>query len=283
MQQNLAYFLAKSRTELTKVNNDHALQVAIAKQRWLKQKIEHDQKRAQQFLPSCWGRAPFGTTATQNYQRLGGVASMVGTCMADIVDGAIIMMEGNLPNKKFEDFVPPVAAHTNQQTGETLASQHRRMEAELKRQLQDCNVKFQASEEERQRAWTKMMKTKTDMEPSPATIAGRKGRTDVPNYQIPLPPLRNSTQQVVPRELVTRTAVASYTPPASTELSNANGSDSKYSAARVRERISADGTVAPVTEPKKTREGLYVRPAGRTRKGMQWDAIRGIWVPEESQ
>lgn len=57
-------------------------------------------------------------------------------------------------------------------------------------------------------------------------------------------------------------------------------SDSKYSAARVRERISSDGTVAPVTTPKRTKDGLYVRPAGRTRKGMEWDAVRGIWVPE---
>lgn len=282
LQQNLAYFLAKSRTELAKVNSDHALQVAIAKQRWLKQKLEHDQKRAQQFLPSCWGRPPFGTTSTQNYQRLGGVAGVVGTCVADIIDGAIIMLEGNLPNNKFEDFVPPAAPHTNQQTGESLASQHRRMESEMKRQLHECNVKFQASEEERQRAWTKMMKTKTEIEPSSAAMAARRGRTDVPNFHIPLPPLRNSTQQVVPRELVTRTAVASYTPPVSNGLTNANSSDSKYSAARVRERISADGTVAPVTEPKKTKEGLYVRPAGRTRKGMQWDAVRGIWVPEDS-
>jgi hypothetical protein len=33
-------------------------------------------------------------------------------------------------------------------------------------------------------------------------------------------------------------------------------------------------------KPKKTPDGLYQRPAGRKRKGMQWDAVRGIWVPE---
>ena len=106
------------------------------------------------------------------------------------------------------------------------------------------------------------------------------------NYQsIPLPPLRSSTQQTVPQEFsVARAAVASYTPPRSV-IGNPDGlgSESKYSAARVRERIGADGSVAPVSEPKKTKDGLYQRPAGRTRKGMQWDAIRGIWVPEGSQ
>lgn len=56
-------------------------------------------------------------------------------------------------------------------------------------------------------------------------------------------------------------------------------SDSKYSAARVRERIGSDGTVAPAMAPTRTREGLYVRPADRTQKGMEWDAVKGVWVP----
>lgn len=55
--------------------------------------------------------------------------------------------------------------------------------------------------------------------------------------------------------------------------------ESKYSAARVKERIAADGSVQPVSEPKKSKDGLYLRPAGRTRKGMDWDAVRGIWIP----
>jgi hypothetical protein len=62
-------------------------------------------------------------------------------------------------------------------------------------------------------------------------------------------------------------------------VNSTGGSESKYSAARVKERIGADGTVAPVSEPKLTKDGLYVRPAGRTRKGMDWDALRGIWIP----
>lgn len=258
------------------------MQVAMAKQRWLKQKMEHDKNRAQQFLPSNWGQTPFGTNVTQNYQRRGGVASMVGGIVADLVDGAIIMLEGNIPNLKFDDFVPPPEPHTNQQTGETMAQQHYRMENELKRQLQECTTKLQASEEERQRAWTRMMKTKAEVEPS-SNAGGRRGRIDLTNYHmVPLPALRNSGTQQLPREFVNRTTVASYIPPRAPTTMSADASDSKYSAARVRERISSDGSVAPVTEPKK-RDGLYMRPAGRTRKGMQWDAVRGIWVPEGSQ
>jgi hypothetical protein len=58
--------------------------------------------------------------------------------------------------------------------------------------------------------------------------------------------------------------------------------DNKYSAAKVRERIYADGSVRPVTEPKRGKDGLFQRPAGRTRKGMNWDAVRGIWIPDPS-
>lgn len=59
------------------------------------------------------------------------------------------------------------------------------------------------------------------------------------------------------------------------------GSESKYSYAKMKERIAADGSVVPVSEPKKTKNGLYQRPVGRTRKGMEWDAGRGIWVPQQ--
>ena len=58
-----------------------------------------------------------------------------------------------------------------------------------------------------------------------------------------------------------------------------NTSDSKYSAARVKERIFSDGSVVPVTMPKQNKDGLYQRPAGRKRKNMKWDAVRGRWMP----
>lgn len=77
--------------------------------------------------------------------------------------------------------------------------------------------------------------------------------------------------------------LSSIAAPAAAAAAAAAGSDSKYSAARVRERIANDGTVAPVTIPKKTKDGLFQRPAGRRRKGMEWDAVRGIWVPAEQQ
>jgi hypothetical protein len=55
-------------------------------------------------------------------------------------------------------------------------------------------------------------------------------------------------------------------------------SESKYSAAKVRERHSADGSVAPASEPKRDKDGKYIRPPGRGRIGMDWDEIRGVWI-----
>lgn len=52
----------------------------------------------------------------------------------------------------------------------------------------------------------------------------------------------------------------------------------KYNAASLRERINLDGSVAPATQPRKDRNGRYIRPAGRGRIGMEWDDIRGVWV-----
>lgn len=53
----------------------------------------------------------------------------------------------------------------------------------------------------------------------------------------------------------------------------------RYSMQNVQARIQNDGTVVPVTAPKQLENGLYQRPIGRQRKGMDWDAVRGVWIP----
>ena len=58
--------------------------------------------------------------------------------------------------------------------------------------------------------------------------------------------------------------------------------DNKYSAEAVRARMSSDGSVRPINTPKLTRDGLFMRPAGRQRKGMDWDGVNGMWVPQGS-
>ncbi len=61
--------------------------------------------------------------------------------------------------------------------------------------------------------------------------------------------------------------------------SSSSASENKYSLEKVRARIHSDGSVRPVSEPKRGKDGLFLRPAGRQRKGMDWDAHNGRWVP----
>ena len=202
---------------------------------------------------------------------------MVAGCLADVVDGTLIMLEGKVPNNKFAAFQAP-PSHANQQAGESMQQQIARSENEFRLQLEQTTTQYQQSEEARQRAWTKMMKIKAELE-TLSGGTGRQGYLDMNNYhRIPLPPLRNSQLQQMPQDYASRSNVASFTPPPVPGTNSA--SVSKYSAAKVRERMSNDGSVAPVAEPKKDKDGLFIRPAGRTRKGMKWDAVQGIWVPE---
>lgn len=57
------------------------------------------------------------------------------------------------------------------------------------------------------------------------------------------------------------------------------GYGDKYSQTNVNARKNSDGTVVPVSTPKLLPDGTYARPAGRQRKGMDWDAIKGCWFP----
>jgi hypothetical protein len=255
------------------MNNDYALQVAIAKQRWLKQKQKHDTARIKTVMPSSYGHPPLGTATIQNFCRHPNQPNglTIGSCLADIVDASIMISEGKMPaSKKFEDFIPPVAPVLP--NGETVAQQHSRTENSMRKDLNIVNTKYLQSEEGRKRYWRKLMKLRTEVEVP--LSAGRRPH----NYtHMTMPPLRSSTIQSLPHLNYGGVRPARYTP------TTRPVSESKYSAEKVRKRIAADGSVAPVSETKKTKDGLYLRPAGRTRKGMQWDDVRGIWMPEGQQ
>ncbi len=84
------------------------------------------------------------------------------------------------------------------------------------------------------------------------------------------------SSQVVP----TTTALLAPTTPGVTTAGSA--AENKYSLEKVRARMFSDGSVLPVGMPKRGKDGLFLRPAGRQRKGMDWDAVNGKWVPQGS-
>jgi hypothetical protein len=297
VQNQLNTFVYENRGQMSKMKNEYSVEVAIAKNRWNKRRQQFEHHKLDKMLPSRWGRTPTGTQTTRNYAaRHDQVSTPVAATLADIIDSVELIGMGQLQNEKFQEpYNPPAppdlgAAVVDQDNGETSMQRQQRIEASLRQEVNAVSVSLRSCEDERQRAWKKMLKTKAEFDlPSHQVTNMNGGRihVDLNNYHVmALPALQASAQQNIPQEAASKSMVPSYAPVrtynAAVAIASANAacnSDSKYSAARVRERISADGSVAPVTEPKKTKDGLFQRPAGRTRKGMEWDALRGIWIP----
>lgn len=273
-ERRLTFTIAKGRHDLTKAHSDYTIAYTTAKQRWVNEKNEFDKKKCDSVLPTKWGSRPYGTDKTNGFKNnADNLADItVGYTLSDIVDGCILIATGKSTLNPFKEFFPPAAPGINSETGENMAQSQHRIETELRNQCNAMNTKFKESEAERTRAWRKMMKAQVELRSLTSNNVRGNVRISKKNYApMSLPSL--STVQSIPREMMHRAAsTATYTIP----------QDSKYSKARINERKSADGTVAPVSEPKKTKDGLYVRPAGRTRKGMEWDAVNGVWVPQQT-
>ena len=268
-----------NRNVLHHSKKEYTARLAMARNAHLKERRAFEEQKLTKLLPSRFGRPPTGTRVTQNYAHRSPVGYQVAGVLADVIDAVDSIGQGIARNEKFtEPFqAPPVPA----------IEDRRSIEEAMQQEYKSLSARLRASEEERSRCWKKMLKTKADHDVPHQHYSGGSRRYIMPNQLslVPVPQLRSSMTETVPQQAA-RSAVPTYTPTArrpSMPVDGANStpgsSQSKYSAARVKQRISSDGTVAPVSQPKMTKEGLYQRPAGRTRKGMEWDAVRGIWVP----
>ena len=188
----------------------------------------------------------------------------------------------------------------DQNTGETLGERQERLEGALRKKLADLGTNLHASEEARKRGWKKLLKTKAEFDiphQLMTNAGGRKSKMQFdPNqfHLLPVPPLRASDglSMMPPPVSYASPSIPSYVPQAPVSYvpqapvsfvpqtpvscvpqapkvaaptsSSAQGqAESKYSAAKVKERIAPDGSVMPVSEPKKTKDGLYQHPTGR--------------------
>ena len=286
--QNQVNQLSQQIRALTQsVQSDYMVQVTLAKNRWNLDRCSFETSKLNKMLPSRNGIMPSGSMMTQNYKsrpdRIAvGLNEIVANCIADVVDCVDNIGCGRIRNERFQDpFVLPTPS------AEVEALHHtKQLETTRRNELNTCTLKLRTSEGERLRAWRKMLKTKMEFDIPHQQYSGSGQMRLIHLTQsmcasMQLPALHVTAAQDIPQELPGRSSVATYTPmhTARTQPSQIPLSESKYSTARVRERIASDGTVAPVTKPKMTADGLYSRPAGRTRKGMEWDAVRGIWIP----
>jgi hypothetical protein len=317
-QNKLNSFLADLRTQQV-VHQDYQVKLAVARNRWNKRRIQFEQSKLNMLLPSRHGTYSAGTNYIQRYAARPdhtGIAQHVSQCLADIVDVVDNAARGRIRLERFnEKFIPPPDPRgVDSTTGETMQQKQKRTEKELRQEIENLNQKLRSSEENRSNAWKKVLKTKAECgimhDLSVGGGPSKLTKVDISTaLTIPVPVLRQTTTQNIAsssqgpsnpthgsytpaarRAANPRRSTPSSSTPRSTMLtphdaakSPQDASESKYSAARVKERIAADGSVAPVSEPKKGKDGLYLRPAGRTRKGMEWDAVRGIWKPAEDE
>jgi hypothetical protein len=169
------------------------------------------------------------------------------------------------------------------------------------KQIEDLNKKLVQYEEIRAQKWSKLIKVQGEMDK--AKQQKKSNRYSYSNAQTALQTASSVQQtvaamQMAKKEKAESQSISQYQAPvrhvssgyhpnrAAAINTNQGGLTTKnpygdrYSADNVRARIGADGSVVPVSAPKKTSDGLYMRPAGRQRKGMEWDAVNGRWIPD---
>ena len=89
-------------------------------------------------------------------------------------------------------------------------------------------------------------------------------------------------QQQVAAQAVQMAGVAAAAPAAASTTASSTTSathQARYSQMAIRNRTYDDGSVAPAVPPKRGDNGLFQRPSGRSRKGMDWDGVHGVWRP----
>lgn len=282
IQTRLNTFLYENRGKLASPDEQYAHDVESAKRLWNKKRKDYEHIKLDRCLPSRWGRVPEGTLLTKSYaSRQHALYPQIATCVADIVDA--VASDSVKFIEKFEPFVPPQKSNfvdyvVDQNTGELLTQRNQRLLKEMKKEGEDLRADVMRREEERHKAWRKMLKCKSEYNIPHITARGRVPLT-IHNYmQVPMPGLQESRPEIVPRIVMPSSKVPSYIPTSSKARQPYGQSESKYSAARIRERTGEDGSMAPVSEPKRDSNGLFMKPPGRGRKGMNWDPHRGIWV-----
>jgi hypothetical protein len=289
LETHMNALLMGYRQKMQMAQGEHERKRSLLKQRWREEKAQYDANRMKKYLPSNWHNTPVGTSITQrvcNHYPEQTAGHIVSNCLADIVDGVVVKEKSNAKDEPFRAFEePPFDPKTvvlDPTTGETVGQHQQRSLGPLQKEIQAVGVKLNAAEDERKRAWKKLTKAKQDFDSQMAARVQVSGNT---------PPLRTSSAQSA--HVNPRAQVSSYMPNQNrgNTLRTAQGyapsgcvnvNDSKYSSARVRQRIGNDGSVAPVTTPKQTSDGYYQRPTGRGRKGMEWDPVNGVWVPRNN-
>ncbi len=223
---------------------------------------------------------------------------------------------------QFPPFVPPVSSNPDRVIMNARGETYTQLENRLKAEISNLKTQLDVSEASRSKAWSRLNKAKaaynnrantggastqsTNKAHRPKTKTNTTSSRYANNANVvqrytaaqqrqaqPQPRVTAAASYQTPAAMASNPAVASAAAAAAAVKANMNignpssmtqggASGNKYSIEKVRARMYSDGSVLPVSEPKRGKDGLFLRPAGRQRKGMDWDGVNGKWVPQGS-
>ena len=312
LQGDIARLLYTARSITHGKKKDYAVEVAIAKNKWQRRKEiwEQTQKKKLEMMNLVFSGhlktrvivEDVVTTLVDKVQcrverrhyldpmiTMGNpIREVTASVIADMKDTIVTHVTAESfkydPNEKFEDFIPPPDEDERPLAQMSLEYQVR--EAKIRNEINIIESKLAKSEEDRKRAWKRMVKVK-------AEAGGSRPTQALDHLLPPVPPLKGGkmyappplsefmamTQPVMHRQMHIPSQLNVPTP---TKDRSSEPSHAKSYSESIKARIFPDGSIKPVMTPKKLKDGTYQRPAGRKRKGMDWDAHRGVWTPSTS-
>jgi len=312
LQGDISRLMYSARSMHQKKKGDYAVEVAIAKNKWQRRKDiwEQTQKKKVDMMNIVYSgqlktRVIVEDIVSSLVEKVGyrldrrrfpnpmitrgdPVREAAASILSDMKDTIVTHITAESfsynPNEKFEAFVPPPDETQMQNNSLTLEFQMR--QKQIQNDINICETKLMKNEEERKRAWKRLAKVKAEAAgfsmvaratehsfPPVPQLKGSKMYSPPANSEFMSSYNRQSTPRQNPVTTLHRTTPAK-------EYKDKSSSDAPKSYSEsLKARIFSDGSIKPVMAPKKLKDGTYQRPAGRKRKGMDWDAVRGVWTP----
>ncbi|GKY96430.1 hypothetical protein MPSEU_000602500 [Mayamaea pseudoterrestris] len=209
--------------EIKREQAEYDVKLSAAHGEWMKRLNTFNNEKLNKAFKSRWNQQPQGTVYTSHYgTRPEPIRKEVALCAADLVDAVERIVDGQLVNPVFnERFMPPPNTsrlnEVDAATGQVVAPQKQRIQSHYRKESDALAQQFRQCEEERQRAWRRMLKVKSELNVPQLIVSGHRPVqmpvTDSNYHIIAMPNVAVAGMEVIPRELdATRAVVSSYVP-----------------------------------------------------------------------
>jgi len=275
VQQHLNSLRHEINNQTHAFKDQYSIQLQQARNQWHANRLHFEKEKMKRLLPSRNGMNPTGTQMTQAFsahQDRMGLCREVGFCMADIVDAVDNVAKGRIQNHHFTE--PFIAPPPPTSLDPELLNKSKQVETAKSNELNALTLKYRLAEEERSRAWKKLLKVKSDhkMQQKLITSSGtyRYIQLDASNCnRFPVPNLQQCMLEEVQQMGTHIGSISSYKPaPRPPPPSKEDGdAASKYCFTATRKRVAAAGVERiPVSKPKEAAKAESEPPKESLRR-----------------